>query len=175
MFMSSLQIFSAINKERNFLLRFHYFFPSHKSFSLSRTNNLAFIVDTGWKTRDNNFRKLSVRALISGEHPEAMQTGSCGKSQSYYVVISLMMLITVCNYIRKELFLLPSSSSSRWPNSNPSASPPNDAPSTVFLINFKLLSKEGVYTKIQEIQKSSIYAKSWLTKHFQQCTGKDAS
>jgi hypothetical protein len=114
----------------------------------------------GEKTRDNNFRKLSVRALISGEHPEAMQTGSCGKSQSYYVVITLMMLITVCNYIRKELFLSSTSSSLsplRWscaPSTDSSIFPPKDF---AFLINFKLESTEGVYPQFQRI---SIHAKS---------------
>lgn len=34
-----------------------------------------------------------------------MQTGSCGKSQSYYVLISLIILIAACNFIREQIFL----------------------------------------------------------------------
>lgn len=53
-----------------------------------------------------HFCKQSVRPLIAGaEHPEAMQTGSCGKSQSYYVLISLIILIAACNFIREQIFL----------------------------------------------------------------------
>jgi hypothetical protein len=58
--------------------------------------------------------KQSVRALIFTENqPEAMQTGSCGKSQSYYVVISLIILIAACNFIREEIHL---SSTRQWPS-----------------------------------------------------------
>lgn len=52
-----------------------------------------------------------------------MQTGSCGKSQSYYVVISLIIIIAACNFIREQICLsstltltrTPSSSAQQWP------------------------------------------------------------
>ena len=117
-----------------------------------------------WKF--NNFFKPSVRALISGEHPEAMQTGSCGKSRSYCIVICFVLLTIVYNYIRQAMFLSSSSSSLFGV---PSLPPSRGLSPAKFLINFKLEPKQGVCTKFQRI---STHAKSWLTKHTEQCKQK---
>lgn len=91
---------------------------------------------------------LNVRALISGEHPEAMQTGSCGKSRSYHIVVCFVLLTIVYNYFRKVLFLQSSSSSLLGV---PSLLPSCGLSPAKFLINFKLEPKEGVCTKFQRI------------------------
>lgn len=143
--------------------------------------NLSCSVKANNPSWDNNFSKLSVRALISGEHPEAMQTGSCGKSQSFYIIISLTMLITLWNFVRKELFL---SASPQFSSSSPCvpfrvlSNPPlkdgGGSSSTVSVINFKLESEEGV-GKLKLYQRVFIYSKSWLSKQREQYTEKDAS
>lgn len=118
-----------------------------------------------------------------------MQTGSCGTSRSYYIVISLIMLITVSNFIHKELFLSSTSSlgpsllcsssmatrasttsSQHVPKNRSIQQPPSDglSPAT-FLINFKLDSEEGVCSNFQ---KNPSHAMSWLTKQREQSTQK---
>ncbi|CRL03849.1 CLUMA_CG016979, isoform A [Clunio marinus] len=122
----------------------------------------ADLADSGrYSCSPSNADVASVlRALISGEHPEAMQTGSCGKSPSYYIIISLMLLIILSNIAHKELFLsLPKSSlelkpSHRYSHAQKSStiSPRKyGLSSTAFLINFKLESTEGVGKQYQSI------------------------
>lgn len=153
---------------------------NHKSlvFPWKLNNPYNARVATLWKTRDNNFCKLSVRALISGEHPEAMQTGSSGKSHSYYIVISLVLIITLYNYIRKELLLSSSPPWLQWPcgdSSSSSCLPPKDGSSSAtFLINFKLETAEGVVcNRLQRIFHRS--ERSWLSKQHEHCTENDRS
>lgn len=110
------------------------------------------------------FCKLSVRALISGEHPEAMQTGSCGKSHSYYVVISLMMLLSLCNYLRKELFLLSSSTNCLKNKSSQHHARSATLKQQESRIHFKLQTKDKVFNQ-KDFQHLT---KSWLSTEQQQ-------
>lgn len=61
---------------------------------------------------------LLVRPLFAGEHPEAMQEASSGKSQSYLTCISLILLSLIYNYLRIELSLNAGEISNQTSSSN---------------------------------------------------------
>lgn len=104
------------------------------------------------KPRDNNICKLSVRALISsGEHPEAMQTGSCGRSHNYHIVISLVLLVVLCNSFREAMLLSTEFRAHLSPDDDDNDDDGSTSSSpTRFSINFKLEDTRGVLQRLSQ-------------------------